>query len=100
MCSLANFEVIEIIDDSTLYPALLGIYWAFNNQAIINMKKKTMSFKGNGIQVISPLDLALGPRYTKLITTKEEARNIDTMYQLTTVQGDYVNPTNDGMLSW
>ena len=25
VCSLANFEVIEIIDDSMLYPALLGI---------------------------------------------------------------------------
>ena len=27
--SLADFEVIEIIDDSTPYPALLGINWAF-----------------------------------------------------------------------
>ena len=62
--SLANFEVIEIIDDSMSYPALLGIDWAFENQAIINLKKKTMSFEGNGIQVIGPLDLALGPRYT------------------------------------
>ena len=27
--SLADFEVIEIIDDNTPYPALLGIDWAF-----------------------------------------------------------------------
>ena len=47
--SLAGFEVIEIIDDNTPYPALLGIDWAFENQVIINLKKKTMSFKGNGI---------------------------------------------------
>ena len=47
--SLANFEVIEIIDDSTSYPTLLGIDWAFESQAIINLKKKTMSFEGNGI---------------------------------------------------
>ena len=40
MCSLANFEVIEIIDDSTLYLALLKIDWAFKNQAIINLKKE------------------------------------------------------------
>jgi hypothetical protein len=98
--NLADFEVIEIIDDSTLYPALLGIDWAFDNQAIINLKKKTMSFKGNGIRVIGPLDLALGPRYTELITAEEEARNIDVVYQLTVVQGDYVNPTANGMLSW
>ena len=62
--SLADFEVIEIIDDSTPYPTLLGIDWAFDNQAIINLKKKTMSFKGNGIQVIGLLDPVLGPRYT------------------------------------
>ena len=59
--SLANFEVIEIIDESTSYPVLLGIDWAFDNQAIINLKKKTMSFEGNGIWVIDPLDPALGP---------------------------------------
>ena len=59
-----------------------------------------MSFEGNGIRVIGPLDPALGPRYTELITAKEEAQNIDTVYQLTAAQGDYVNPTNDGMLSW
>ena len=80
VCSLASFEVIEIIDDSTLYPLLLGIDWAFDNQAIINLKKKTMSFKGNGIWVIGPLGLALGPRYIELITTEEEAHNIDTIY--------------------
>jgi hypothetical protein len=83
MHSLADFEVIEIIDDSTPYPTLLGIDWAFKNQAIINLKKKTMSFEGNGIQVIGPLDLILGPQYTGLITTEEEARNIDTVYKLT-----------------
>ena len=47
--SLADFEVIEIIDDSMPYPALLGIDWAFENEEIINLKKKTMSFEGNGI---------------------------------------------------
>ena len=47
--SLANFKVIEIIDDSTPYLALLGIDWAFENKVIINLKKKTMSFEGNGI---------------------------------------------------
>ena len=97
--NLANFKVIEIIDDSTQYLALLGIDWAFDNQAIINLKKKTMSFEGNGVRVIGPLDPPLGPRYTELITAKEEVHNIDVVYQLTVAQGDYVNPTDDGMLS-
>ena len=47
--SLIDYEVIEIVDDSTPYPVLLGIDWAFENQAIINLKKNTMSFEGNGI---------------------------------------------------
>ena len=38
--NLANFEVIEIIDDSKPYPALLGIDWAFENLMMINLKKK------------------------------------------------------------
>ena len=78
--NLADFEVIEIIDDSTTYPALLGIDRAFESQAIINLKKKTMSFEGNGIRDIGSLDLALGPRYRELITVEEETRNIDTVY--------------------
>lgn len=98
--SLADFEVIEIIDHSMSYLTLLSIDWAFDNQVITNLKKKTMSFEGNGIQVIGPLDPALGPRYTELITAEEEACNIDVVYQLIAAQGDYVNPTDDGMLNW
>ena len=64
MHSLADFEVIKIIDDSTPYPTLFGIDQAFENQTITNLKKNTMSFEGKGIQVIGPLDPALGPRYT------------------------------------
>ena len=83
--NLANFEVIEIIDDNTLYHALLGIDWAFDNQAFINLKKKTMSFEVNGIRVIGLLDPELGLRYIELITAKEEAHRIDVVYQLTAV---------------
>jgi hypothetical protein len=97
--SLAAFEVIEIIDDSMPSPALLGIDWEFDNKVIIKLKKKTMSFEGNGIQVIGPLEPALGPRYTKLITVEVESHNIDAVYQLTAVHGDYVNPAEEGMLS-
>ena len=35
-----DFEVIEIIDDSNPYPALLGIEWAMENAAVINLKKR------------------------------------------------------------
>ena len=75
--SLADFEVIEIIDDSNPFPALLGIDWAFDNLVVINLKKKQMTFEGHNIQIIVPLDPSMGPRYTKPICTKEEARDID-----------------------
>ena len=42
--SLADFEVIEIIDDSNPYPMLLGIDWTFDNLEVINFKKKQMTF--------------------------------------------------------
>ena len=38
--TLADFEFIEIIDDSNPYPALLGIEWAMENAAIINLKRR------------------------------------------------------------
>ena len=36
-----------------------------------------MSFEGNGVRVIGPLDPTLGPIYKKLVTSEEEAFNID-----------------------
>lgn len=36
---LANFEVIEIVDDSNPYPSLLGIDWATDMNSVINLKK-------------------------------------------------------------
>ena len=60
--SLAYFEVIEIIDDSKPYLALLGIDWAFYNLSFINLKKNHMTFEGHNIRFIAPMDLSMGPR--------------------------------------
>jgi hypothetical protein len=40
MKTKVDFEVIEIMDDSNPYPALLGIDWAFDNNAMLNLKKR------------------------------------------------------------
>ena len=37
--ALADFEVIEIVDENNPYPVLLGIDWAFNMDLVINPKK-------------------------------------------------------------
>jgi hypothetical protein len=34
------FVVIEIVDDSFPYPALLGIDWAFDNSTLVDLKKR------------------------------------------------------------
>ena len=86
--SLEDFEVIEIIDDSKPYLALLGTDWAFDNLIVINLKKKHMTFKGHNIRIITPLDPSMGPRYTEPIRVEEEAREIDAFYKMTTTQ-DY-----------
>ena len=63
--TLADFEVIEIIDDSNPYPALLGIEWEMANAAVINLKKRHMTFETKDLRVIIPLDLSQGERYTE-----------------------------------
>ena len=40
-----DFKVIEIMDDSNPYPALLGIDWATDMNGVINLKKCTMIFE-------------------------------------------------------
>ena len=42
--SFADFEVIEIIGDSKPYPALLGIDWVIGNMAVIDLKRRQMTF--------------------------------------------------------
>ena len=35
----ADFEVIELVDDSKPYPMLLGIDWATDMNGVMNLKK-------------------------------------------------------------
>lgn len=49
---MADFEVKEIIDDSSPYPALLGIDWAIDMNGVINLKKRTMSFERKSLWVV------------------------------------------------
>ena len=51
----ANFEVINIVDDTNPYPTLLGIDCAIYNQTIINFKKRILSFEDEEMRVVSPI---------------------------------------------
>jgi len=59
--TFADFEVIEIVDDSFPYPALLGIDWAFDNSTIVDLKNQRMTFEKVGPRVVAPLDLDEAP---------------------------------------
>ena len=61
--TFADFEFINSVDDTNPYPTLLGIYWAIDNQTIINFKKRILSFEDNEMRVVSPIDPLEGQRY-------------------------------------
>ena len=92
---LADFEVIEIVEDADPYLALLGLDWEIDMGGVINLKKHSMVFESKGTRVIVPLDPAEGARYTELAHEEEE---LDHIYKLTTQDEDQVNPTDEGML--
>jgi hypothetical protein len=98
--TFVDFEVIEIVDDSCPYPALLSIDWAFNNSIIVDLKKIRMTFEGDGLRVIAPLDPDEGHRYTEPIKEEDHAYQLENIYKLTARQHDYINPMADGNLSW
>jgi hypothetical protein len=97
--TFADFKVIEIVDDSCPYPALLGIDWDFNNSIVVDLKKRRMTFKGNGLKFITPLDPDEVRRYTEPIREEDRAYELENIYKLSARQQDYINPTSDGNLS-
>jgi hypothetical protein len=98
--TFADFEVIEIVDDSCPYSALLGIDWDFDNLTVVDLKKRRMTFEGDGLTVIAPLNPDEGRRYIEPIREENCAYELENIYKLTTGQHDYINPTTDGNISW
>jgi hypothetical protein len=94
----ADFEVIEIVDGTRPYPTLLGLDWEFDNQAIINLKMRKMTFELGEYRVISPLDPSEGERFVE--PTCLDLEEINQLYRTTTQEEYYANPTEDGVFSW
>jgi hypothetical protein len=92
------FEVIEIVDGTTPYLTLISLYWAFENQTIINLKMMKMTFESRYYKVIAPLDPSQGERFIE--PTCLELEEISQLYRTTTRKEDYVNPTVDMVLNW
>lgn len=97
--ALDDFEVIEIVDDSNLYPMLLGIDWSFHMDVVINLKNHRMEFERKELMVIVPLDLTEGKRYTKPVCNYEEEDDLDQIYKIIMHDEDWINPTTDGRIA-
>jgi hypothetical protein len=93
-----DFKVIEIVDGTTPYLALLGLDWAFDNQTIINLKTRKMTFQSGDYRVIAPLYPLEGERFVE--PTCLDLEEIGQLYRTTAREEDYVNPTIDGVISW
>jgi hypothetical protein len=93
---MANFDFIEIVDESQPYPSLMGLEWDFNNHAIIELKMREMIFEFGNLKVTAPLDPSEGKRYIELA----RGNDIEKLYNLTVHMEDYVDLTMNGALSW
>lgn len=80
---LANFEVIEIVDDNNPYPTLLGIDWVTDMNGVINLKKRKMIFEKKSLYVVVPLDPTEGPGYTEMVRDYENDDDLDHIYKIT-----------------
>lgn len=62
MQSITDFEVIKL-EEAEPYLALVGIDWAFDNNAIINLKDRITNFESEKVKLTTPLDPTEGKRY-------------------------------------
>jgi hypothetical protein len=84
------------MDNSQPYPTLMGIEWDFDNQAIINLKRKEMIIEVGYLKFIAPLDPSEGKRYIE----PQRGNDINNLYNMNAWMDDYVNLKADGVLSW
>lgn len=56
MSTETDFEVIEIMDEHSPYPMLLGIDWAIDMYGVIKLKQRKMIFEKKSLWVVVPLD--------------------------------------------
>jgi hypothetical protein len=84
------------VDGSKPYPALPRINWDFDNQTIIDLKKRQMIFEVADLRVIVPLNPIEGRQYVE----PTRGKTLDNLYNVTTWMDDYINPIVEGVLSW
>jgi hypothetical protein len=84
------------VDGIKTYPYFIGLDWDFDNQTIIDLKKRQMIFEVADLKVIVPLD----PTEGKLHVEPTMGKEINNLYSMTKQMDYYINPTTEGVLSW
>jgi hypothetical protein len=93
------FEVIKIIDEKDIDHELLGFKWENDNEAIINLKNREMSFEAGGTRLIQHTDFIKGSRCIELLYDVMDRSTIEKLYKLMTgMWDDYVNPIIIGVV--
>jgi len=59
-----------------------------------------MSFERKSLSIVVPLDPAEGPRYSELVRDYKSDDDLDKIYKITTRDQDWVNPIENGRISW
>jgi hypothetical protein len=96
----ANFEVMEIMDDSDPHSTLLGIDWAFDNNVVLNLKKRQMSFETDTLHMVAPLDPYEGDQYNDPMDEDVQSYVVENIYKITQYREYHINPTTYGDLIW
>jgi hypothetical protein len=84
--TMPDFEVIDIMDNTTPYPTLLGLDWELDNQTIIKLKTRKMIFESGQYRVIEPLYPSEGGRYVEPTKKKIITKYINHLYKTTARQ--------------
>jgi hypothetical protein len=79
--TMEEFKVIDIVDNTTPYPTLLGLDWEFDNQTIINLNNMKMIFESGEYVFIAPLDPSEGGRYSEPMIENFIIEDINQLYR-------------------
>lgn len=76
-----DFKVIEIVDEKSPYPALLGVDWATNMNGVIDLRQRNMIFE-ESLPVVILLDPTEGPCYIELVRNDGRDDAVDCIYKI------------------
>jgi hypothetical protein len=81
-----EFEVIDIMDECDPYPTLSGIKIeeeGFENNVVLNLKKRKKSFEKDTLHVVMPLDPYEGYQYNEIVDEDAWSYVIENIYKIT-----------------